>query len=169
MNRNYWMLFNSFFIRTIDASQWNKLDETKQVEFIRTLTDIREGIGIPVLLKSRLPKMLFIILNICSINQILFFKWGKKNSTGKVWMRRAEVIIEGFISGKEFSCIVIRNENGLPVAFTSDWNQKRKRTFDHCRSKYLPGLSRKITPFIFREHIQQIRKDCETIIFILRI
>ena len=38
----------SFFIHEIIGSDWKKLNEDERVEYIRTLTDIREGIGIPV-------------------------------------------------------------------------------------------------------------------------
>lgn len=152
---------HAFFIRTIDASQWNKLDETKQVEFIRTLTDIREGIGIPVLLKSHLPEEVVYHPEHLLDKIKSCFSNGEEKIQLESLDAESEVIIEGFISGKEFSCIVIRNENGLPVALPPTEIRKGKELFDY-RSKYLPGLSRKITPIhLPYEHIQQIRKDCE--------
>ena len=73
----------------------------------------------------------------------------------------SEVLIEGFIEGKEFSCIVIRNEDFNPVALPPTEIRKGKELFDY-RSKYLPGLSRKITPInLPYENIQAIRKECE--------
>ena len=64
----------------------------------------------------------------------------------------SRVLIEGFIEGKEFSCIVIQHhntdafENGREdvIALPPTEIRKGKELFDY-RSKYLPGLSRKIT------------------------
>ncbi len=39
----------SLFRRTINAHTWEKMEVDDRVEFVRQLTDIREGIGIPVL------------------------------------------------------------------------------------------------------------------------
>lgn len=72
-----------------------------------------------------------------------------------------EVIIESFITGKEFSCIVITNENGKPVALPPTEIRKGNELFDY-RAKYLPGLSRKITPIHLPEvQIETIRRECE--------
>ncbi|MBI3235864.1 MAG: D-alanine--D-alanine ligase, partial [Bacteroidetes bacterium] len=79
-----------------------------------------------------------------------------------------EVIVEGFISGKEFSCIVIQDENSNPIALPPTEIVKNKEVFDY-RSKYLPGLSRKITPIdIDKKHIHQIRKQCSELFNLLR-
>ncbi len=70
-------------------------------------------------------------------------------------------LVEGFIDGKEFSCIVAQDENGEPIALPPTEIRKGKELFDY-RSKYLPGLSRKITPInLPNEQIQAIRKECE--------
>jgi UDP-N-acetylmuramate--alanine ligase len=54
-------------------------------------------------------------------------------------------LIESFIEGREFSCIVLKNEDGSAVALPPTEIVKGKEVYDY-RSKYLPGLSRKITP-----------------------
>ena len=151
----------SFFIRKIYVTDWKKLNDAKQVDFIRTLTDIREGIGIPVLVTT--PAGSDIIYHpehlLEKINSL--FGNGMNELEIQSLDAESEIIIEGFIEGKEFSCIVIRNEDGLPVALPPTEIRKGKELFDY-RSKYLPGLSRKITPInLPYEHIQNIRKDCE--------
>jgi len=60
-----------------------------------------------------------------------------------------------------FSCIVVEDMNGIPVALPPTEIRKGKELFDY-RSKYLPGLSRKITPIqIDNDHINFIRTECE--------
>ena len=151
-------LNQSFFIREVIGSEWHKLNEEEKVEYIRILTDIREGIGIPIKIGEVIihhPDDLFEYLesNLSSQESFLVESLdGEK-----------EVIIEQFIEGKEFSCIVIQNENetGSPVALPPTEIKKGKELFDY-RSKYLPGLSRKITPIdIPGEQIGRIRKECE--------
>src|ERR1019366_3561389 len=78
----------------------------------------------------------------------------------------SKVLIEGFIAGKEFSCIVLQN-NSEAIALPPTEIRKGKELFDY-RSKYLPGLSRKITPIdLPNEQIQLIRKECERLFYAL--
>ena len=71
------------------------------------------------------------------------------------------MLIESFIQGKEFSCIVVEDESGRPVALPPTEIRKGKELFDY-RSKYLPGLSRKITPIQLPDsQIEAIRTSCE--------
>jgi UDP-N-acetylmuramate--alanine ligase len=71
-----------------------------------------------------------------------------------------ECLIESFIEGREFSCIVLQDENRKPVALPPTEIVKGREVYDY-RSKYLPGLSRKITPIDLPEKdVQRIRKAC---------
>ncbi len=73
-----------------------------------------------------------------------------------------QVLVESFVQGREFSCIVVENENGQPLALPPTEIVKGEEMFDY-RSKYLPGLARKITPIDLPEaDIQRIREACET-------
>ncbi len=72
-----------------------------------------------------------------------------------------QVLIEQFIAGREFSCIVIEDENGQPLALPPTEIVKGDELFDY-RSKYLPGLARKVTPIDLPEaDIERIRQQCE--------
>ena len=149
---------SAFFIRRISSGEWNKLNLSSKTEFIRTLTDIREGIGIPVYTTDGTeivkPDELFSYVE-------KEFTAGAKEILLESRDAESEILIEGFIEGKEFSCIVVRNDDFKPVALPPTEIRKGKELFDY-RSKYLPGLSRKITPInLPYEQIQQIRKECE--------
>jgi UDP-N-acetylmuramate--alanine ligase len=153
----------AFFIEEIKSSEWKKNNSEQQADFIRTLADIREGIGMPVAVSSESNKKKRIIIHpeelLSFINE--YFISHSDSLILEGLDSESEVIVESFITGKEFSCIVIRNETGEPVALPPTEIRKGNIYFDY-RSKYLPGLSRKITPIDLPEvHIENIRKECE--------
>jgi len=174
----------AFFTKWIAASDWKKLNANAKIEFIRELADIREGIGMPVKVSSSdsgfkifgakseiiyRPSELILFLN-------TLFESGKESALLEALDGESKVLVEGFIEGKEFSCIVLQNtesfykENKLKaevIALPPTEIRKGKELFDY-RSKYLPGLSRKITPIdIPNEQIQAIRKECERLFYAL--
>ncbi|WP_339815632.1 D-alanine--D-alanine ligase [uncultured Imperialibacter sp.] len=147
----------AFFIEEIELSWWAKLpDEEKRKELIK-LTDIREGIGLPVMMEGEWishPEKLWV-----KLDQLA----SAKKDTIQLTSQHAEetVLVEAFIKGREFSCIVIENDNGAPMALPPTEIRKIKDLFDY-RSKYLPGISRKITPIELPDgDIQRIREQCE--------
>jgi UDP-N-acetylmuramate--alanine ligase len=152
----------AFFARRISKQEWNSIDNEAQPEFIRSLSDIREGIGMPVIASSASyhsgrilhpEKLLEFLSNHFTKSEEAIFLEGCDSES--------EVLAESFIEGREFSCIVVRNDNGLAVALPPTEIRKGRELFDY-RSKYLPGLSRKITPIdLPYEKIQAIRKECE--------
>ncbi|MBK8583978.1 MAG: D-alanine--D-alanine ligase [Bacteroidetes bacterium] len=152
-------LMNAFFVKTISAEEWKTV--TNPTEYIRTLTDIREGVGIPltVIIGSKKETVHHPEVLLAKFEDA--FRTGAQEISLESLDSESEVLIEGFIEGKEFSCIVIRNEDFNPVALPPTEIRKGKELFDY-RSKYLPGLSRKITPInLPYENIQAIRKECE--------
>jgi len=147
----------AFFIRRISKQFWDTLDFKKKVLYVRELCDIREGIGLPLMIESR---MFYHPEELLSVLMDLF---AENDPELTLYARDAEstVIAESFISGKEFSCIVLENEDGIPVALPPTEIRKGKELFDY-RSKYLPGLSRKITPIQLPDaSIEAIRSSCE--------
>ncbi len=154
-------LERAFFVETLQASSWNSWDKTQRVRFIRTLCDIREGTGLPLRMTSSTYS------GLVHHPEDLLSKLDQAFSKGDNEVRLesldgdSEAVIEGFIRGKEFSCIVIRNEDGSACALPPTEIRKGQELFDY-RSKYLPGLSRKITPIqLPDEEIRNIRKECE--------
>jgi D-alanine-D-alanine ligase len=149
----------SFFIQEVFAGAWKGYSEEQKVRFITSLTDIREGIGLPVQITTgkgqaivHHPEDLFDQLN------------EKLESFEKVTLQALSgeelVLFESFLPGKEFSCIVIQDNHGHPIALPPTQIIKGGDVFDY-RSKYLPGMSRKITPIdVPDEHLQKIRTEC---------
>jgi D-alanine-D-alanine ligase len=146
----------SLFIRLVTAQTWNAISTSEKNEWIRTTCDIREGIGIPV----RIGNTIFSHPD--DLEQFLNEQLLKVDSLSLESLdAESEVILEGFIDGKEFSSIVIEDMNGKAVCLPPTEIRKGKEVFDY-RSKYLPGLSRKITPIELPDaDLERIRETCE--------
>ena len=146
----------AFFQLNLSSTFWNSSTPSEKVEWVRQLSDIRDGLGFPLLVKQELiyhPEELLNYLNsYFSTNEtdlLLESKWTEQR-----------VIIESFIEGREFSCIVIKGQNGQAIALPPTEILKGSEVFDY-RSKYLPGLSRKHTPInIDATSIESIRNEC---------
>ena len=152
----------ALFTKWIDAKEWSALNDEQKFEFVRTFSDIREGIGMPCKIEDTI---------IYNPNKLLeYFNTELKTKEGLVVESldgESTVLVEGFIEGREFSCIVLEDESGKAIALPPTEIKKGKELFDY-RSKYLPGLSRKITPIdLPAEQINQIRKDCEKLFYAL--
>ncbi len=151
----------AIFTKWVEADEWNKLDEEGKSKYVHLLSDIREGIGMPIRIDGE--KIIYdpnILIE--AFNAELKTKDGlvAESLDGE-----STVLIEGFIEGKEFSCIVIEDEKGKAIALPPTEIRKGKELFDY-RSKYMPGLSRKITPIdLPDEQINAIRKDCEKLFY----
>lgn len=153
-------LLKSLFIKTITAADWKLLSEQDKNATLRVLTDIREGVGLPVKLTAGSNSE--VIAHPDKLLQRLDELFAGKESSVLLEALDAEsvVLVEGFISGKEFSCIVVERDGDTPVALPPTEIRKGKELFDY-RSKYLPGLSRKITPIELPDaQIEAIRTEC---------
>ena len=148
---------DAFFIGHLRSADWNEMVDEEKISYIRQISELKDGIGLPFKIGNQIiyhPENLlkFITDYFKQNNHELFFESVVKEN---------EVLIEGFIGGKEFSCIVIQDENGNPVALPPTEIVKGKEVFDY-RSKYLAGLSRKITPIQIPDtQIENIRTECE--------
>ncbi len=160
----------SFFRQEVFAAEWKNYSEEQKIRFITSLTDIREGIGLPVtaslwqtdgdtFTETEAGEQVFY-----HPEEVYTYLESASLQGGKIVLANLngeeEVLIEGFLPGKEFSCIVIQDENGQPLALPPTQIIKGGNVFDY-RSKYLPGMTRKITPIdVPDEHLETIRREC---------
>lgn len=158
-------LHKSFFIDVIQFEEWTNYSEIEKQRRLSVLTDIREGIGFPVLDQAGNrylhPEALWSALDrhFLSTNEPL---------TLEAEDTEAFALIEAFVKGQEFSCIVIQDLEGKAVALPPTGIIKGKELFDY-RSKYLPGMSRKVTPIDLPENeIERIREACEKLFYALQ-
>ncbi|MEL6539027.1 MAG: D-alanine--D-alanine ligase, partial [Bacteroidota bacterium] len=146
----------SLFIKAIDLTEWGGYSEAQKREFLAQLVDIRDGIGLPVKVDDRTiyhPEELWTWLDAQA---------AAGETSVSLTSHHAEelVLFESFLEGHEFSCIVVEQEDGTPLALPPTQIIKGNQVFDY-RSKYLPGMSRKITPIDVPEAVlETIRKEC---------
>ncbi|MBH8567420.1 hypothetical protein KB206_00880 [Microvirga sp. STS02] len=163
----------SLFRKTLTRADWQRLGEQDKVAWVQHLTDIREGIGLPVIMEeagignreaahSPLPDSRSTIYH----PETLLFTLDQAFETAETVRLtnvdgETQVLVESFVAGREFSCIVVEDPYGAPLALPPTEIVKGEEMFDY-RSKYLPGLARKVTPIDLPEDkIQEIREACE--------
>lgn len=154
----------AFFREIIPVTSWRDRSTYDRVDHIRYLTDIRDGLGFPLDITFRSdtatlhhPEELLRYLN----RQTEANPESEEAFLLTAHLSEEKVILEGFITGKEFSCIVIRRADGGCVALPPTEIVKGGEVFDY-RSKYMPGRSRKETPIVLpTEQINTIRQQCE--------
>ena len=157
----------ALFTEWIDANEWKKSSSEDKTSLIRLMADIREGIGMPLVVWTSAYPEKKTIYHPADLIEYLdsLFENEKEGAVLEALDGESKVLVEGFIEGKEFSCIVAQDENGKAIALPPTEIRKGKELFDY-RSKYLPGLSRKITPIdLPNEQIQAIRKECERLFY----
>ena len=136
------------------------MSHDERIDFVRHISDIRESIGFPLSLKHGAKNVTVIHPEELLKRLSAIFSSSKEDVLLEAFDGENEVLIETFLRGKEFSCIVIQDENGKPIALPPTEIRKGQELYDY-RSKYLPGLSRKITPdYLPEEQIQQIADAC---------
>ncbi|KUG09847.1 D-alanine--D-alanine ligase family protein [Solirubrum puertoriconensis] len=149
----------SLFRRTVTREDWQRLGAHDRIAWAQHLIDIREGIGLPVVLDDADDQFIYhpeALLRALDERLTLQDSVRLTNVQGE-----QQVLIEAFVQGREFSCIVVEDVDGTPLALPPTEIVKGTEVFDY-RSKYLPGMARKITPIELPEaDIQRIREQCE--------
>lgn len=147
----------SFFIDHIYASDWQAMDAEARIHGVREITDLQHGLGLPLIAdRSQVLYRADAVLDY--LNEHL----ARRDSVRLEAMQgERRVVVEEMIQGQEFSCIVLRDFDGTPVALPPTGILKSGELFDY-RAKYLPGISRKETPMnASSETLQHIREECE--------
>ena len=167
----------SLFRKTLTRTDWQRLGAQDKITWVQHLTDIREGIGLPVVLNEQFgpaaingPADDSQLAEAPGTQQIfhpetLLYTLEEAFETAETIRLtnvdgETQVLVESFVAGREFSCIVVEDPNGRPLALPPTEIVKGEEMFDY-RSKYLPGLARKVTPIdLSEDKIQEIREAC---------
>ena len=158
---------SALFIEKVTSDHWNKLSEEAQRKFVFDLVDIRSGIGLPLIWEVAQSEETTqeVIYHPDTLLARLHQHFAQSEETISLTALDSEdlVLFEEFIDGKEFSTIVIQGENDEPIALPPTQILKGKAAFFDYRSKYLPGMVRKITPIdLPNEQIRAIQAaSCE--------
>lgn len=145
----------SFFILILTKKEWQRKSDQDKLVFLQKLADVKEGISFPLTLNGQM------VFHPHALKRKLDLAFKKlPEVTLESIQSETECLIEEFIRGREFSCIVVQDEGKEPIALPPTEIVKGQEVYDY-RSKYLPGLSRKVTPIDIPVNLlQQIRKEC---------
>jgi hypothetical protein len=147
---------NSFFEEHVTATYWRQLTAQEKDKWLIRLIDFRSGIGLPVMAHGQIiygPEELLRYLD-------AYFEAHDDTINLASLQGEAAVLVESFIKGREFSCIVLQEAGNEPVALPPTEMLKGDLHFDY-RAKYLPGLIRKETPMqLPMELLQALQATC---------
>jgi len=152
----------AFFSERFVAKAWKTMDAEAQVHYLRNLNDLRDGLGFP--LRARIGKQEWEVHHPESLLSLLRSELATADPETAVQLiadkDEQQVVLESFIDGNEFSCIVIRTEDGGSIALPPTEILKGSEVFDY-RSKYMPGYARKETPIkLDPKEVNRIRQEC---------
>ncbi|MEZ4883245.1 MAG: hypothetical protein R3E32_00820 [Chitinophagales bacterium] len=169
LTENNWQTFaenlnRAFFLEDMTHSRWTAMGKEAQIDFVRNLVDIRSGLGLPLQVniagEKTNPSTIFHPEKLLSFLQN-HFNGSAATLRLAAYDTEKEVIIEEFLKGKEFSCIVLKDEKGELLALPPTEIRTGHNIYDY-RSKYLPGMSRKVTPIELEDAaIEAIRSKCK--------
>lgn len=143
----------AFFRYHLSKEEWKSMDHH---DWIRKTCDLREGIGLPLRMNGEL---------VVHPDDLLEKLQQHFDHSHEVWLQaldhESEVVVEAFIEGREFSCVVIVDDHGTPMALPPTEIVKSSKVYTY-QGKYLPGLSRKLTPInCASDTLELIRRECE--------
>ncbi|WP_157698885.1 D-alanine--D-alanine ligase family protein [Bernardetia litoralis] len=159
----------SLFARQISKDEWTQLTMPQRKEYVNVLMSLEKGIGLPIIFeeKSLLGGNLGeqIIYSPLKLIEKLndFFSYSEENATLFSFESEDMVLFEECLSGKEFSCGVIQNENLEVVALPPTEIITTTKVYDF-EAKYLPNASQKRIPIdIPTDKIIEIQEKCKAI------
>ncbi len=147
---------HSFFKATLTAKYWKLLTLKAQDTWVANVIDFRSGIGLPLIVNNHV---------IHKQEQLLTYintYFAKHDETLNLASLEGEgfVLVESFLEGREFSCIVLEEIGEQPIALPPTEILKGELHFDYS-AKYLPGLVCKETPMqLPEEELQRVQKTC---------
>lgn len=150
-------LHRASFVMELEGTEWLTLPVEEQRKRIIQICDIREGLGLPLLTDDGTT-----LYQPAQLEDYVNTKLNKPEKRVRIMAQDREewVLAEAFIEGREFSCIVVEDEKGSPLALPPTEIVKRDTVYDY-KAKYLPGISRKVTPMqVDDATLQQIREAC---------
>ncbi|MCB0595728.1 MAG: PASTA domain-containing protein, partial [Phaeodactylibacter sp.] len=153
----------AFFREILPVYEWRDRSRFERSEYIRLLTDIRDGLGFPIdvtfqgaLQTLYHPEGLLDYLDKKSVDAPV----GEAFIVESHYLEE-KVLIEASTQGKAFSCVVIQKEDKEPIALPPTEIIRDSSIFDYS-FRYMLGLSQKVTPIeLEAPQIQAIRDECE--------
>ncbi|ROT47731.1 D-alanine--D-alanine ligase family protein [Candidatus Cardinium hertigii] len=156
-------MHRAFFIEEVSYAIWKEYTLEEQKNWFNRLIDVREGIGFPLLVEGQ------ILYTPDALLAYIELHFQKKQDAILLISAQAEeeIIIESFIQGREFSCVVLEAEKGKTITLPPTEILKGNMHFDY-KAKYLPGMVRKQTPMVLPSLLlDAIRKEAAALFQLL--
>lgn len=131
----------AFFMEIIDYRSWQLYTPLAKKAWFNNLIDLRQGIGFPLCVADQIFYTPHALLDYIEG----YFRENQDVIVLTSTQTEEAIIVESFIQGREFSCIVLEIEEGNPIALPPTEMLKGNVHFDY-KAKYLPGIVRKETP-----------------------
>lgn len=147
----------SLFILELKKDEWDSIENKKQ--FVREICETKSSLGLPLIIQDTLYFKPEHVLEYLSEYLV-----ANEKVVISALEKETDVLFEPFVEGREFSCIVLKTESGDVIALPPTEIIKNTQFYDYT-SKYLPGLSRKVTPMLVHSEIlDKIRRSCEFLV-----
>ena len=136
--------------KTIYKEKWQKLNLEDQLTQVNKITHIRTGIGLPVTTRNDTvihhPEQLFRVINRLftetSLHKLTLYATGRSE---------ALALVEAAPAGTEFACLVMRDEDGQPLALAPEIFERKTLAADENTSYLNPEPAQ----------IARIRQACQ--------
>ena len=150
-------IYRAFFVEELCAEQWQKYTSSQKDEHLLRSCDLRKGVGLPLTFQKQR------FFDVAALRQVL--DQAALDQPTAVWQLTAlysehEVWVEEYVEGREFSCIVLEDEQGEPLPLVPTEIYKQEHFYSYTQ-KYLPGASHKATPMqLTAQQLSLIRSTC---------
>jgi UDP-N-acetylmuramate--alanine ligase len=152
----------AFFREVVPVYEWQDRSAFDRREYLQILSDPWDGLGFPIVLSFQGQEQLVyhpeVLLE-------LLDRYAAQANEGESFIlesihKEDKLIIEPFISGREFSCIVLRKEDGMAIALPPTEIVKSSKLLDY-QAKFKPSQARHVTPIALpAEQLAAIRQQC---------
>ena len=155
------------FRLTITKAQWVAMNQQAKEAFLQKMTNVEESIGFPVIFEadSLVDKGAIVYAHPQDLLEKLedYFSYSDTNAILTSVNGESSVLIEAFISGKEFSCGVIQDEEDRPIALPPTGIEPAVATYDF-QAKYVSSTTRKSIPVdVPMEQLYEIHRQVKLV------
>ncbi|MBP8238337.1 MAG: PASTA domain-containing protein [Saprospiraceae bacterium] len=154
----------AFFREIVPVSAWRSNSKFEKTDYLHLITELRDGLGFPVTVTYEGQQALVYHPEslLAHLDELAHEALPGSEAVFVIesaWAERA-VIVEEFVYGREFSCVVVRNEDGSTTALPPTEISKGPGEFD-VHSNHMTGMSRRETPIQLPEaQMDNIRREC---------
>ncbi len=154
----------AFFREIVPVATWRSRSKFEKTDYIRLLTDLRDGLGFPVTVAYEGGQALVYHPEslLAHLDQLAHEALPGSEAVFVIESTLSEgaVIVEELIDSHEFSCIVVRNEDGSATALPPTEMAQGAELSDYF-SDYMNGMAQRETPARLPEaQISHIRSEC---------